>query len=321
MLSAAATTTMSSPTKEGFIDLDVPGAGRACQTSYRVFGALPSADTPPTLVCLHGGPGCASEYLLPLTDLASSRPVVLYDQLGCGRSTHLPDKRGDAEFWTEELFRKELDQVVDALGLRTGGFHVLGHSWGGMLGVAYAATQPVGLRRLIISNSPASMELWIEACSRLRKQLPGEVQEALDEGERSGDVEGKEYQAAVQEFYKRFLCRAEPYPVPELAAAMQAIEEDQTVYWTMNGPSEFYVTGSLKTWMVIPRLPDVEAPTLLVNGRYDEAQDSCVAPYFEHIPRVKWVTLEGASHFAHVEQRERYMEVVGDFLSQDMKTA
>ena len=315
-------TTTPSPSQEGFVDLDVPAAGKACQTWYRIFGPLPSASTLSALVCLHGGPGCASEYLLPLTDLSTgpaARPVVLYDQLGCGRSTHLPDKRSDAAFWTETLFQRELDAVVDALGLRAHGFDILGHSWGGMLGATFAASQPRGLRRLVISNSPASMALWIECTGRLRATLPADVQAALDEGERTGKVEEPAYLAAVAEFYCRFLCRERPYPAPELAASMRAIDDDPTVYLTMNGPSEFYVTGSLKTWSCVDRLKVIEAPTLLVNGRYDEAQDSCVAPYFEHIKRVRWVTLEDSSHFAFVEQRERYMEVVRGFLSQEVE--
>ena len=81
-----------------------------------------------------------------------------------------------------------------------------------------------------------------------------------------------------------------------------------------NGPSEFTITGSLKTWSIIDRLPLIDAQVLIINGSYDEAQDSCVAPYFEHIRKVKWITVEGASHFTHVERRGRYMQVVGDFL-------
>ena len=116
---------MQSPSKEGSIAFAAPGADESCSTYYRIFGPLPSSSTPPPLVCLHGGPGCASEYLLPMTDLSDGRPVILYDQLGCGRSTHLPARRGDVDFWTEALFRAELDNLIDTLGLRAGGFHIV----------------------------------------------------------------------------------------------------------------------------------------------------------------------------------------------------
>jgi pimeloyl-ACP methyl ester carboxylesterase len=81
-----------------------------------------------------------------------------------------------------------------------------------------------------------------------------------------------------------------------------------------NGPSEFTVVGSLKTWSVVDEVHKIKIPTLLINGEHDEAQDVCVAPFFRGIPKVKWVTISEASHMSHVEQREKYMQIVADFL-------
>lgn len=58
----------------------------------------------------------------------------------------------------------------------------------------------------------------------------------------------------------------------------------------------------------------IKVPTLLINSRYDEAQDSCVAPFFNEIPKVKWVQFAESSHTPHVEEKDRYMKVVSDFL-------
>ena len=310
---------MATPTKEGTIPFDAPGANIPCHTAYSIYGPLPSASTSVPLVVLHGGPGCAHEYLLPLTDLAGgpkARPVVFYDQLGCGRSTRLRDRRGDTDFWTEELFRLELDNLLDKLDLKAHGFDLIGHSWGGMLGSAYATYKPQGLRRLVLSNSPASIPLWIEAANKLKARFPADVQAAVEEGERSGNFDSKEYQHAMHAFYRQHVCRVEPYPAPELKATEKALEDDSTVYNTMNGPTEFTITGSLKTWSVIERLGLIEVPTLLLNGQYDEAQESCVEPFFQHIPKVRWVTIQDASHMAYVEQREKYMDFVKGFLTQ-----
>lgn len=74
----------------------------------------PAAPAP--LIVLHGGPGGVHDYLLSLTDLArDDRAVVHYDQIGNGRSTHFPDR--GADFWTVELFVRELHNLVDALGI------------------------------------------------------------------------------------------------------------------------------------------------------------------------------------------------------------
>jgi L-proline amide hydrolase len=70
----------------------------------------------------------------------------------------------------------------------------------------------------------------------------------------------------------------------------------------------------LKDWTIIEDAHKISVPTLLLNGRYDEAQDSVMAPFFREIPHVKWVGFAGSSHMSHFEERERFMEVVGNFL-------
>ena len=80
------------------------------------------------------------------------------------------------------------------------------------------------------------------------------------------------------------------------------------------GPSELIATGTLKDWTAIEDIYQIEASTLLINGRYDEVQDVAVAPFFEKLKRVKWITLEASSHMGHFEERERYMEILKDFL-------
>jgi proline iminopeptidase len=70
------------------------------------------ADATP-LLCLHGGPGFTHYYLEPLEALAEHRPVIFYDQLGCGRS----DRPDDITLWTVDRFVTELAQVRAALGL------------------------------------------------------------------------------------------------------------------------------------------------------------------------------------------------------------
>lgn len=88
---------------------------------------------------------------------------------------------------------------------------------------------------------------------------------------------------------------------------------------TMNpcryGPSELYISGSLRNWTCIPTLGNIEAPTLLINGAQDEAQDVAMQPFFDHLKRVKWITLDNAAHFSHVDQREKYRKHLEAFLA------
>jgi L-proline amide hydrolase len=102
-----------------------------------------------------------------------------------------------------------------------------------MLGSSHAASRPKGLRRLVLANSPASVELWMQSIQKLRAELPKDVQEVIDEAERSGKTESPEYQEAVGLFYKKHLCRAEPWPAPEVQAALRWLTKDTTVYGTI----------------------------------------------------------------------------------------
>ncbi|TLD29791.1 proline iminopeptidase [Venturia nashicola] len=301
---------MTSPsTTTGTVPFKVPGLDRECFTWFKVFGDLGNGVRP--LIALHGGPGVGHNYLLSLADLAITRPVILYDQLGCGNSTLLPEKNGDTTFWTVQLFLKELENLVENFKIES--YDLFGNSWGGMLAAEHALTDPQKLHKLIIADSPASMVDWVIAANKLRAELPKEVQEVLLKHETDGTTDSSEYEAAVEVFYGLHVCRLKPWP-SEVVDTFNNIKKDSTVYMTMNGPSEFFVIGSLKDWSIKKELGNIAVPTLLLNGRYDEATDWVLKPYFDEIPRVRWYTFAQSSHMPHWEERTRFMEVVGEFL-------
>ncbi|MFE7135158.1 proline iminopeptidase-family hydrolase [Streptomyces sp. NPDC057638] len=279
-------------------------------TWYRVTGDLTSGRPP--LVVVHGGPGSTHDYLLRIAELAEDGwPVVHYDQLGNGGSTHLPHK--GADFWTVELFRDELANLLQGLGIADN--HVLlGHSWGGLLTARYAAERPAGLRGLVIANSPASYPLWLAEMKVLRAQLPPGVDATLLRHEEAGTTDSAEYQEAVRVFYARHVCRLDPWP-REFMASFFEIANDPTVYYTMNGPNEFHVIGTLKDWSVIEYCPDIAAPALVISGRHDEATPVTVQPYVDHIPDVRWELFEESSHQPHMEEPERFRTVLREFLA------
>src|SRR5215212_11352176 len=286
--------------------------GETFETWYRITGDLAAADAPPPLVVLHGGPGAAHDYLLSIADLAhDGRPVIHYDQLGNGRSSHLPER--GADFWTVELFVRELHNLVDALGIRER-HHVLGQSWGGFLAQEYALTQPRGLRALVLADTAASFPDFVAEANRLRAELPPEVEATLRRHEEAGTTDDPEYVDACMVFYKRHVCRLDPWP-QEVVEAFKWIERDPTVYHTMNGPSEFHVVGSIKDWQSKDRLGEIAVPTLLVSGRHDEATPALQEALRSGIRGSEWVVFEESAHMPHVEERERYMQVVGDWLA------
>ena len=278
------------------------------ETWYRVVGDLESGPTP--VVICHGGPGAAHDYTEPIADLSrSGRGCVLYDQVGCGRSTHLPD--APADFWTVQLFKDELVDLTRHLGIADR-YAVVGQSWGGMLALEHALDHPPGLRAIVVADSPASIPLWVEEANRLREDLPPAVEQALISHEQAGTTDSPEYKAAVRVYYDRHLCRV-PWPdcVERSFAQMEA---DSTVYHTMNGPSEFHCIGSLKTWDITDRLSEISTPTLLISGRYDEATPHIVEQIHSRIPGAQWRIFEESSHMPHVEEPERFLETAESFL-------
>ena len=288
--------------KEGFISF------RGFKVWYGIVGEREESGKLP-LLCLHGGPGAPHDYLESLGGLATGgRRVVFYDQLGSGNSDH-PHK---PEMWTVGLFVEEVGVVRRALGLER--VHLLGHSWGGMLAMEYALTQPLGLASLILADSLASVPQWIAETNRLRSELPPEVQETLSKHEEAGTTEDSAYQNAVLVFYRRHACRLDPWPEC-LQRAYSRLMQDPEVYYTMFGPSEFHATGTLKNWSIVHRLGEIRVPTLILSGRYDEATPAVVDTIHRGIQGSKWVVFENSSHMPHLEETERYFEVLSDFLS------
>jgi proline-specific peptidase len=280
---------------------------RGHQVWTRTVGAAADPTKLP-LLCLHGGPGVPHDYLEPIEGVAASgRQVVFYDQLGCGNS----DQPHDRSMWTPALFLEEIDVVRAALGLDR--IHLLGQSWGGMLAMQYAITQPKGLVSLIVASSPARMDDWEAAADEMRRQLPADVQAALAKHESAGTTDSAEYQAAMTVFYKRHVCRLDPYP-PNVQRAFDKVAANPEVYHTMWGPSEFHVTGNLKGWDVSGDLHTIKVPTLVTSGRHDEASPAVVEPIVRGIAGAKQVIFENSSHMSHVEEAELYVRTVGEFL-------
>lgn len=258
------------------------------------------------------GPGSTHDYLLGLTALAEEGwPVVHYDQLGNGGSSHLPDR--GADFWTVSLFLDELDNLLSGLGVADD-YALLGHSWGGMLAARHAAGRPPGLRGLVVASSPASYPLWLREMKVLRDRLPPGVNDTLLHHEAADTTESHAYLKAMRCFYDRHVCRLKPWP-REFMASFYEIYNDPTVYFTMNGPTEFHVIGTLRDWSVVECCPDIAVPTLLTSGRHDEATPVTMQPFADLIPDVRWEIFEESSHVPHIEEPERFRTVLSEFLN------
>lgn len=287
-------------TSEGTVPFNFNG--EKYHTWYKIKGDLATTRRP--LVVLHGGPGLSHDYMVSLADLTQQDiPVIFYDQLGNGRSMRLPHKV--PWFWTIELFVAELLNLLEELGV-TQDFDILGHSWGGILALeCVMRAQPPGLKHLVLSNSPASWALRNESRARLLAALSEDIRHGL-EAEGTDPVR---FRAALDAYDARYMVTLRPMPAEWTRSIDYAYGPggDASVRNAM-----FH--GPLKEWSSIDRLHQVSVPTLIVNGTNEIAQDFVVEPFFRLIPKVKWVTFGQSSHCPHMEERERFMVLVDNFL-------
>src|SRR5947208_759807 len=279
--------------EQGYVDF------RGYRTWYRIVGDRNS--TAPPLLALHGGPGSTHNYFAPLEGLAYKRPVVLYDQIGCGNS----DRPKDIE-WSVAVFLEEVGAVREQLGLER--IHLLGTSWGGMLALEHVLSGAQGIVSLTLSSTLANLALWNEEQLRLKAQLPPEVIEVLDRHEAAGTYDDPEYEEAMDVYFDRHFYRG-PRPRAELDAMAAGKATD--VYRAMQGPNEWTTTGALKGWDLRDRLHELDVPTLVARGRYDMCTDVIAAELVNGIKDARAVVFEESSHTPVLEEADRYPEVVG----------
>jgi len=284
-----------SEAREGYVD------HLGYRTWYRIVGDLGSA-TP--LLALHGGPGSTHNYFAPIEALAPERPVVLYDQIGCGNS----DRPTDID-WTVDIFRDEVAAVREQLGLER--IHLLGTSWGGMLALEHVLSGADGIVALILSSTLASVDQWAAEQMVLRNALPPSVVEVLDRHEAAGTYDHPEYERAMDVYFDRHFYRG-PQPREELERMAAGRAPD--VYRAMQGPNEWTVTGALRGWDVRPRLSEIDVPTLVIRGRYDMCTDPIAATLVEGIRGVREVVLEESSHTPAMEETDKYLEAISNFM-------
>jgi proline iminopeptidase len=256
------------------------------------------------ILVLHGGPGFVSmsEGLEPLWE---DRPVYFYDQLGCGNS----DRAADKDFYSVDNYVAELAAVRAALKLDD--LHLMGFSWGCALACAYLlARRPGGVKGVLLCAPYLSSPAWDADQRRNIARMPPEARTAIETGERTGDF-GEAYEAAMMDYYRRHLCLLSPWPAA-LREASSRLNMD--VYNTMWGKSEFTITGKLKDYDLMPRLPEITQPVLLTCGDRDEAGVKTVKDFQQLFPNARMAVIPQASHFHQLERPEIFAAVVQDFL-------
>lgn len=270
-------------------------------------------DGPKTpLLLLHGGPGAAHNYLLPLRALADERPVIFYDQLGCGLSDAPPQGASpNGGPYHIPRFVQEVDAVRKALGLDR--IVLYGHSWGAMLAIEYLVTgHGAGVEKLILAGALASVPQMVAGMRRLIAALPDGAGDRLVALEAAGQTDSPEYAKIVQSFYDRHLMRTAPTPDFETSMAFLV---KSPAYAAMNGPNEFTITGNFKDWDRRKDLGAIKLPTLITTGQYDEVTLDCHETIRDGIAGSTLHVMPDCSHITMQEAPDAYNALLRPFLS------
>ncbi|WP_026905853.1 proline iminopeptidase-family hydrolase [Paucisalibacillus globulus] len=260
------------------------------------------------VIILHGGPGSSHWSLQGLKELAKVRPVILYDQLGCGKS----DRPDDSSLWKIERFVDEVKQLKEGLGLKE--FHLLGHSWGTTLAAAYYLKYPEGVKSIIFSSPCLSAPRWAADQKRNLMKLPENVQMTIRECEENGNTDSEAYKEATKFFNNQFVCRLPESEIPTFLK--EGFKHKNTeIYNIMWGASEFDVAGNLKNFDCTNELHKITVPTLYTCGRYDEATPESTQYFSSLTPNSLYHVFEHSAHMPYIEEPDKYINVMSNFLS------
>jgi proline-specific peptidase len=260
------------------------------------------------LLVLHGGPGACSYYLKPLLALAADRPVVIYDQLGCGKS----DRPSDTTLFTVDRYVRELQALRDTLGLRE--IHLLGHSWGAMLAESYMETRPAGVRSLILASPLVTTARWEHDADSLIKALPDSTRAAIATHEANHTTSAPAYRDAMKAYYALYYSRTPSHDMADRDSSNAAFGEQ--VYEYMWGPSEFYATGTLKHFDATASLRGISVPTLFVAGEFDEATPSSTRGFSRLVAGSEFVMIPGSGHLTMHDNPDALLAAVRTFLAE-----
>ena len=182
-----------------------------------------------------------------------------------------------------------------------------------MLELQYATHRPSGVASMVVASSPADMDLWLAEAIRLRSYLPREMEQALAQADVDGDYDRPEVKAASAEYYRRHVAAVPEDERPEKWRKPFADPVGDEVYHTMQGMSEFVVTGKLSHWSVVDKLGDICIPTLVTSGTADECTPLIAKQIADGIPGAEWALLEG-THMVHLERLEEYNATIEEFM-------
>ncbi|MBC7615507.1 MAG: proline iminopeptidase-family hydrolase [Pedobacter sp.] len=267
------------------------------------------------VLLLNGGPGATHEYFECMENFLPKEGIefIYYDQLGCGNS----DNPKDTPIWDLDRYVEEVEQVRQALKLDKDNFYLLGHSWGGILAMQYALKYQKNMKGMIISNMMSSIPAYGKYADEvLAKQMDPIVLKKIRTIEANNDYANPEYMSLLMpNFYVKHICRIPldqwPEPINRSFSKM-----NQSLYVTMQGPSEFGVSGKLLNWDVSAQLKNITIPTLTVGAQYDTMDPKHMEWMASALKNGSYLYCPKGSHMSFYDDQQTYMKGIIKFMKE-----
>jgi len=267
------------------------------------------------LLLLNGGPGMSHEYFECMESFLPKEGIefIYYDQLGTGFS----ENPNDTTMWDLPRYVEEVEQVRVALNLNKDNFYLLGHSWGGILGMQYALKYQDNLKGLIVSNMMASCPKYGEYSKVLAKQMNPEILKTIKDLEAKKDYNNPKYmELLMANFYNQHILRKPVNDWPEpVTRSMGRL--NQSLYITMQGPSELGISGKLTNWDVSKELNKITVPTLVIGAKYDTMDPEYMKWMATQFPKGTYLYCAKGSHMSMYDDQETYMKGLIEFLKKE----
>ncbi|MGY3715804.1 alpha/beta fold hydrolase [Sutcliffiella cohnii] len=272
------------------------------QTYYEIHTPIENFKDNTPIVLLAGGPGLSFKTLTPLFSLAETRPVIGYDQLGSGRSTR--SERFSS--LTIKDFVEQFKTLVTQLNITE--FHLLGHSWGTILGVNIALQYPKKTKSLILHSGIANWKVCLEEREKFAKEhFPDELKQVIKKMNEGLKPSPEEMEHFTYEYNKLFYCRVK-YPNYLIKSIEDKDVGTNQLIWNPEKNKE------IASYNICRKLNEIHCPALIISGKYDGVSVGQAKLFKSGIKKSRHIEFQNSSHYSHIEEEDQFNEYISNFL-------
>jgi len=265
------------------------------------------------LVLVAGGPGDPhTVFHLFFSRLADRQRIVYFDEFGVGKSDRAKSSR-------EYSFARDVENLEGlrkTLGLAK--MNLLGQSYGGMVAQAYALKYPQSVERLILVDSFYSGQMWQANNDNSNREIQTQFPEAWAKLQKLRAMGLRSNAPEHQQIYDSIPLGLFYFYDASKASLLPSDPSNNDVYYAIAGDdADFTIGGDIASLDFRADLRKLTMPILIIAGRYDRISlPQYALKYKIYAPQARFVMMEKSGHFPYIEEPEKTLSVLREFLGQ-----